>query len=459
METQNTFKLDSATAIKSPGNAIALEDNISRYDTSVRRAELDYSDLELAKKRAGYIRYKALNGLEKYLIEFEANFEHNGGKVIWAQDIEEAQKEIVKILKKYEISSVSKSKTLVADEIRLSEAFERESIEYNEVNPGEYILSLLSEKPRHQSSFLIHKSQGDLTKAFSEKLKLSKNSPVDMLNYVKTVARRNYITAGASITGANYLIADTGSVCITDDSCDSTINSIAPGIQIVIAGIDKIIPSITNLESLLSLYGTYYNGQKINSYNTIISGPRQESEVDGPSEMFVVLIDNGRSKLLEQKRQRRALSCIDCGACHNACPVYRKIGGNAYNTTYTGPIGSVISMWMNNIDEFAHLSYASTLCGKCTEVCPVAINLHELLISNRNDIVKMKIPGSYENLKMLAWQKAFKSRKWMDWRKTTWKNLIVNRLYFNSSNGYKAPEFKEKNFKQLWEERREGKSS
>jgi L-lactate dehydrogenase complex protein LldF len=214
-----------------------------------------------------------------------------------------------------------------------------------------------------------------------------------------------------------------------------------------------------NLDVLVPLYATYSSGQKINTFNTILSGPRKENEKDGPGEMYVVLLDNGRSNVLAQKLQRRALSCIECGACQNACPVYRKIGGEAYDSTYTGPIGSVITPWMKGMEEFNHLNYLSTLCGECTDACPVMINLHDQFLYNRNDANKMKIHSFSERIVMEGWHQLLKSRKRMDWASHKSKNIILRNVYSKKwGNEKQLPLVKSKSFKQLWEERREGKN-
>lgn len=456
MESQKAFKENSAEAVKDIDRQVAFDDNVARNDTSVQLAMHQYSSIELAKKRAGYIRHKAINGLEKYLIEFEANLERNGGKVIWALDAEEAVAEINNILKKHAITHVTKSKSLIADEIDLYNKLKEFSITCDEVHPAEFILRRFDERPVHSSSFLINKSLREINELLHGKYKLpAKQKAGEVLAFIKSESREKLEYSKASISGANYVIADTGSVCITEDAGDAVLNTILPKIQIVLAGIDKVIPSILNLDILLPLFATYSSGQRISAYNTIVSGPKQESEKDGPSEMYVVLLDNGRSNILAKKFQRRALSCIDCGACQNACPVYRKIGGKAYNSTYTGPIGSVITPWMKGLQEYSHLSYASTLCGKCTEVCPVLINLHDQLLYNRNDTIKLKNYSFTEGLIMEGWHQTLKSRKWMDWFKAKWKNIFLKKVY--SQNWKNLPQISNKNFRQLWEERREGK--
>ncbi len=458
MESEKTYIKDSLIATENKERQIILDENISRYNRGVQQAESQFSNLDLAKRRAGHIRHKAVNGLEKYLIEFEANFERNGGKVIWAQDSAEAVREIKSILSKNKVNLVTKTKSLISDEIDLVEKLKEEEIECVELNPGGFILNQFDEKPKHLASVLIHKSYREIAAVLEKKFKISfKHNPVEILEFIRKHLREKITTSTASISGANYLIADTGSICISESSGEAAIVNSLPKIQIVLAGIDKIIPSLMNLDAFLPLYATYSSGERINTYNTIISGPRQDGEKDGPFEMFVVVVDNGRSEVLAQKFQRRALGCIDCGACQNICPVNRKTFGVSEGNSYSGPIGSIITPWMNGLEDNIHLSYSSTLCGDCTAVCPVNINLHELLISNRNDSIKRKNYSFIEGLTMSAWHKVLKNRKWMDWGNSKWKNLALKQLYSSKwGSERKMPMIADKNFKQLWEERREG---
>jgi L-lactate dehydrogenase complex protein LldF len=209
---------------------------------------------------------------------------------------------------------------------------------------------------------------------------------------------------------------------------------------------------------LWPLLATHGTGQNITAYNSIISGPQREDETDGPREMYVVLIDNGRTELLSRKNQRSALTCIRCGACLNTCPVYKTIGGHAYGTTYSGPIGSVITPWMKDLGEYKHMSFASSLCGSCTEVCPVKINLHQLLLYNRNDSVKNGNYSAFDSFSMWIWKTIMLNRKWMDTGSARLKNFVLNKAFSRLwGSKRQLPPISERNFKQLWEERREGK--
>ena len=206
------------------------------------------------------------------------------------------------------------------------------------------------------------------------------STPQQITAYVRELLREKFFNADIGITGANFLVADIGAVCLTENEGNAMMSMSFPKVHIVIAGIEKLIPKLRDLDLFWPLLATYGTGQNMTVYNSIVTGPRQEGENDGPEEMYVILLDNNRTEILAHKNQRRALGCIRCGACLNVCPVYKSIGGHAYGTTYSGPIGSVITPWMRGMKDFKHLSFASSLCGACTEVCPVKINLHELLV-------------------------------------------------------------------------------
>lgn len=428
--------------------------NISKYDEAVLNGKLQYADLEKAKERAAHLKYKVLNDLDKYLIQFEDNFEKRGGKVIWAQDEKEAQREILKIIKDKNAKTVVKSKSMTTEEINLNQALQKAKIDVLETDLGEFIVQLAGEKPYHIVTPAMHKSKEDVAKLFAEKLGTSEDASIEELtNIVRQKLRKDFKNADVGISGANFLIADIGAIGLTENEGNGLMTISFPKTHIVVAGIEKLIPSIKNLDLFWPLLATYGTGQNISVYNSIVCGPKQANEFDGPEQMFVILLDNKRSELLAQERQRIALSCIRCGACLNACPVYKNIGGHAYETTYSGPIGAVINPHLLGMD-YKHQSFASTLCGKCTEVCPVKIPLHNLLLVNRKEAVDQK-PERADNNKIFVWKKAMMSRKLMDIASGSTKNMILRQFFKKSwGNKRKLPEIQNKSFSQLWKERK-----
>ncbi|MHC1777420.1 MAG: LutB/LldF family L-lactate oxidation iron-sulfur protein [Lentimicrobium sp.] len=458
-EIYNKFKLDAGAKANDREHRQKIGFNISRYDEAVLRGKQQYANLELARQRAAHLKYKAIADLEKNLVDFEANFERNGGKVIWAQDSADALREIDGILLNHNATRIVKSKTMVSEEIELNDHLEKMGIESLETDLGEFIVQIAGEHPYHIVTPAMHKSKEDVAKLFTEKFGVPANSsPEQITAFVRKLLREKFFFADVGITGANFIVADTGSVCLTENEGNGILSMSFPRVHIVIAGIEKVIPSFKNLDLFWPLLATHGTGQNVTAYNSIISGPRQDGETDGPKEMYVILLDNGRTEVLARKHQRRALSCIRCGACLNTCPVYKTIGGHAYGTTYSGPVGSVITPWLKGMNEYKHLSFASSLCGSCTEVCPVKINLHELLLYNRNDSIKLRYFSVFDAVSMYSWKTIMLNRKWMDFGNSKFKNLILNKVFKGAwGSRRQLPEISEKNFKQLWEERREGK--
>jgi L-lactate dehydrogenase complex protein LldF len=429
--------------------------NIAQYDKKVVEGMKQYSNLELAKERASHIKWKAIDNLDKYLLEFEANFTKRGGKVIWAQDEHEAVKQIIGILKKANAKIVVKGKSMTSEEIHLNEALEKNKIEPCETDLGEYIVQLRKEPPYHIVTPAMHLSKEDVGKLFNEQFQLPETiTPSEVMAFVRTKLREKYLAAEAGITGANFLIADTGSIALVENEGNAFMSVAFPKIHIVIAGIEKIIPSINDLDLFLPLLSTHGTGQNMTVYNTILSGPKQADEVDGPEEMYVILLDNGRTDLLDHTEQREALGCIRCGACLNACPIYQNIGGHSYGVPYTGPIGSVIEPHLAGMKEYKHLSFASSLCGKCTEVCPVKIDIHKHLLYNRRDAVNLDLTTSSERIAFKFWKKAMLKRKTMNKGGASVKNFALNN-FFKKQWGERRemPNVAPKSFNEQWREK------
>ncbi|HYK75472.1 MAG TPA: LutB/LldF family L-lactate oxidation iron-sulfur protein [Daejeonella sp.] len=428
--------------------------NIGKYDAAVVRGLSKFANLENSKRKGHVIKWKVMENLDKLLPEFEANFQRKGGKVIWANDAEEAKREILNIIKKAGAKTVIKSKSMVTEEIHLNEFLEHNHISALESDLGEYIVQLLGQKPYHIVTPAMHLSKEDIAKLFHEKFETPIDATPEQLTLkARELLREKYTSADIGITGGNFLIADTGSVALTENEGNARLSTTFPKIHIAIVGIEKIIPSLGDLDLFWPLLASHGTGQNLTVYNTILGGPRQANETDGPEEMYVVLLDNGRTNLLAQKEQRQGLYCIRCGACLNACPVYKNIGGHTYQSTYSGPIGSVITPHMQGMADFKHLSYASSLCGKCSEVCPVKIDIHKMLLLNRRDSVEEKLPSQSEKLGWRGWKTGMMKRKMMDMLSGKWKNRFL-RMFFKKSWGSNRtlPEVAPKSFSKQWKE-------
>jgi L-lactate dehydrogenase complex protein LldF len=437
-----------------------LDYNIGKYDENVVQGKKLYSDLELARRRAANLKYKSLHKLDRYLVEFEKNFEKHGGKVIWALSEKEVHKEVLSIVKKANAKIIVKQKTMLSEELEINDLLIKNKRDVVETDLGEFIVQVAGEKPYHILTPAMHKSKEDVALLFHEKFGLSANStPEDIAHFVRDLLREKFIRADIGITGGNFLIADVGAVALTENEGNGILSVAFPKIHIAIVGIEKIIPSLEDLDLFFPLLAVHGTGQHMSAYNNVIFGPKTDFEPDGPEEMYVILVDNRRTEVLKLKEQRRALSCIRCGACLNGCPIYRSIGGYTYGATYSGPIGSVISPHFLGLKEYNHLSFASSLCGKCTEVCPVKIPLHELLLYNRNEAVKRGYTKSIWKFIMKGWRTIMQNRWMIDRSGYKLKNRFL-KMFFTKWWGPRRdlPKFAEKNFKQLWQDRN-GKNS
>ena len=449
------FLLDAEAKVFNPEHRRKLAFNISQYDKKVVEGKDQFADLELARERASTLKWRVTENLDKYLTEFEANFTKRGGKVIWAQDADEAIAELMRIMKNAKARVVVKAKSMTTEEIHVNDALTAEGIESLETDLGEFIVQLRNEHPYHIVTPAMHLSKEDVAKTFNEKYNLPlASTPKEITAFVRGKLREKYQKADVGITGANFLIADTGGVCVTENEGNALMSISFPRVQVAIAGIEKIIPSLTDLDLFWPLLATHGTGQNITVYNSISTGPRQEGEIDGPEEMYVILLDNGRTNLLAQQEQRQALSCIRCGACLNACPIYKGVGGHSYGATYSGPIGSIITPHYQGMEEFKHLSFASSLCGKCTEVCPVKIEIHKQLLFNRRDSVNQGLSPFSEKFIWTVWKKAMLSRKLMNGGGSTMKNFML-RNFFKSKWGDRRnlPQVAAKSFNELWRQR------
>jgi L-lactate dehydrogenase complex protein LldF len=450
------FQVASAEKAFDPGHRKIINYNIGKYNAAVERGISKFHNLENSRKKAHVIKWRVMENLDRLLPEFEANFQKKGGKVIWANDAEEANKEILSIIKKANGKTVIKSKSMTTEELDLNEFLEKNQIETVESDLGEYIVQLLGQKPYHIVTPAMHLSKEDIAKLFHERFQTDIHStPEQLTQKARELLREKYTTADIGITGGNFLIADTGSIALTENEGNARLTTTFPKIHIAVVGIEKIIPSITDLDLFWPILSSHGTGQNLTVYNTILGGPRQENETDGPEEMYVILLDNGRTNLLAKKEERQGLYCIRCGACLNACPVYKNIGGHTYETTYSGPIGSIITPSLRGVEKFKHLSYASSLCGKCSEVCPVKIEIHKMLLLNRRDAVEKGFSTTVEKWGWKGWKNAMMKRSMMDMFGGRWKNRFMRTFFKKSWGQHRAlPEVEKQSFSKLWAERK-----
>jgi L-lactate dehydrogenase complex protein LldF len=428
--------------------------NISKYNAVVPIGKSQFTDVNITRERAKNIKWDAIENLDKYLLEFEQKITARGATVIWANDTAEAQEAIGKICKERNCKTLVKSKSMVTEEIHLNDFLEASGIESVETDLGEYIQQLDGEPPYHIVTPAMHKSKEDVAKLFANKLGTKPDlTPEELTQVARIKLREKYTEAQVGVTGANFLIADVGGIAITENEGNGRLSCAWPKTHIAVVGIEKMIPSVHDLPLFWPLLATYGTGQKVTVYNSILTGPKQAGESDGPEEMFVILLDNGRTNLLANPTAREALYCIRCGACLNACPVYKNIGGHSYETTYSGPIGKVITPYLSGVDEYKHLSNASSLCGNCTEVCPMRINLHELLLDNRHEAVTQGTSTLAERVAWKAWMVASLNRPMMNMGNGKMKNWVVNKVFKGWAVHRSELDFTPKTFNEMWKEK------
>lgn len=427
--------------------------NIGKYNAVVPIGKKQFTNVMEAREMAKIKKWDAIEHLDQYLEMFEQKITDRGAKVLWAETAEEALAHIGKICSEKKCKTLVKSKSMVTEEIHLNDFLEQNGIESVETDLGEYIQQLDGEPPYHIVTPAMHKSKEDVARLFADKLGVPGGlSPEELTQVARKKLREKYVAAEVGVTGANFILPDIGGIAITENEGNGRLSCAWPKTHIVVVGIEKVIPSVQDLSLFWPLLSTFGTGQRVTVYNTIITGPRQVNETDGPEEMIVILLDNGRTNLLASKSAREALYCIRCGACLNACPVYKNIGGHAYETTYSGPIGKVITPYLKGLDEYKHLSYASSLCGNCTEVCPVRINLHELLLDNRHEAVVQGNSSLAERIAWKAWKTASLNRVMMNAGNGKMKNWIVNKI-FKGWTAHRADlDFSSKTFNEMWKE-------
>jgi len=453
-ENASTFKAKSTIKSADLDHRQKINFNIGRYNAVVPIGKEQFANTDLVRERAKNIKWRALETLDQQLEEFEMNFTKRGGKVIWAQNSQEALDAVLEICKEKNCKSVVKSKSMVTEEIHLNKFLEKNNIESVETDLGEYIQQLDGEPPYHIVTPAMHKSKEDVAKVFADKLGTPPRlSPQEVTLVAREKLREKYINAEVGITGANFIISDIGGIAITENEGNGRLSTAWPKTHIAIVGIEKVIPSLTDLALMWPLLATFGTGQKVTVYSSLISGPKQPGEKDGPEEMYVILLDSNRTNILANPKQRESLYCIRCGACLNACPVYKNIGGHTYGATYSGPIGSVITPHLQGMDEYKHLSFASSLCGNCTEVCAVKINLHELLLLNRKESVEEGLATFSEKTAWKMWKIASLRRGFMNMGSGKLKSKVVNKLFKGWNEERSDLAFSKKTFNQMWKER------
>ena len=410
------FNEAASTAIqdeKIQANLLGLYGGFHQARLDASAATTNWDELQ---DRGRAIKAHTIANLDVYLRMAEENVRKAGGKVFFAKDSDEATRYVTELAKAKSVKTVVKSKSMVSEEMGLNERLEEAGIESVETDLGEYIIQLAGEAPFHIIAPAIHKSREDVAELFEDKLDRPYNPDIDELaQEARRQLREKFIAADMGITGANFIVAETGTLVLVTNEGNGRMCTSMPRIHVAITGMEKVVPSIEDMGIMLRLLIRSATGQRISSYVTAVTGPRRADDEDGPEEFHLVIVDNGRSRLLADPDLREALYCLRCGACLNACPVYRKVGGHSYGWVYPGPIGAIVSPMLTNLSDAKDLPYASSLCGACKEACPVKINLPRMLLYLRHQLAEgEKYPEhrtstGKERLAMRAWRIASSS--------------------------------------------------
>ena len=380
------FSAASVAAMKDPKLRRALDRVASGFEVARLKSieEVTPEVWEVWKQEARDIKVHTLDHLDYYLDLLYTNVTAAGGHLHFAKDADQANEIVAHIARTRNVKIATKSKSMVSEELGLNPVLEAFGVEVWETDLGEYIIQLAEETPSHLVAPALHKSKEDVAELFAEKLGIPYDEDIDhMAATARTVLRDKFMEADLGISGANFVVAETGTLVIFTNEGNGRLCTSAPRIHIGITGMEKVIPSMQDMAVFIRLLPRSATGQRITSYVSMITGPRRSDDEDGPEEFHLVLVDNGRSRMLADPELREALYCIRCGACLNICPVYQSVGGHAYGWVYPGPIGAVVTPMLVGLKKASKLPQASSLCGACREVCPIKIDIPRMLLHLR----------------------------------------------------------------------------
>ena len=449
---------DKGIVFNNNAKKVAFDDEhyemmMSRYDffmQNVKNRSNYYSNIDLEKQRAFNIRSKAFKKLDKLLVDFDTNFTKNGGNLLWANDSDEAQKMIYDILSQNKVKKIIKTKSSTIEEIDLISYLEMKKVKVVETNVGDFVCSVFNETPYNFKSSASHKTTSQIADLYTEKFGIKENCNAKQLTaFTKNVLRNDIYNPEALITGANFLVSNTGTIVLTENEGNILKSSTFAPIHIVIAGIDKMITSMEDLGVLLPLSSLYDSNNKVSSLYSFINKPLTQG--DKVQKLYLILLNNNRNNILSKDKQRNILSCVQCGACLNVCPIYNTVGGHTYEEYNPGPVGSISLPLTKDIEETAHFCSLCTLCGRCSEICPVNIPLKDLFLENRKDLVKVDKSLIGEKSFLNSLMKKMTNRKNLDKHGSSFKDMELS-FHIKKKWGTKRelPKFAKESFSQYW---------
>ncbi|HJP90357.1 MAG TPA: LutB/LldF family L-lactate oxidation iron-sulfur protein [Pyrinomonadaceae bacterium] len=409
--SSETFKENARAALADVHLRGALKNATTLFGERRKEAAASLPNWEDLRSQARAIKDEALLHLDRYLEEFVRNAESRGALVHWARDGAEANTIICTLAKDRGARTVVKSKSMTTEETHLNDALEAAGMQVVETDLGEYIIQLAEETPSHIIAPAIHKTRGQIAELFTAELGMPPTDDVAQLtSTARATLRDRFAAADVGISGVNFGIAESGTIVIVENEGNIRLTTSLPRMHIAVMGIEKVVPSFADLDVFLKLLPRSGTGQRLTTYQSFITGTKRRATDEGPDELHIVLLDNGRSRMLAHPVTRQSLACIRCGACLNACPVYQQIGGHAYGSVYPGPIGAVITPQLMGIEKTAQLPYASSLCGACREVCPVKIDIPRLLLHLRGEITAQRKGNTAERLAFKLWARVMMSK-------------------------------------------------
>ncbi len=412
--TTDHFRENVRTALADEFLQAALRRATTNFLKARERMLAETPDWEWLRQQAERIKKHTLEHLDRYLEQFAERVEAGGGHVFWARDGDAACRYVVELARREGATLAVKGKSMLTEEIGLNEALLRAGVTPVETDLGEYIIQLAGEPPSHIIAPAIHKSRRQIAELFAEKLHIPATDDIhELTRAARHTLREKFFQAGLGISGVNFAIAETGTLVVVENEGNIRLSTSVPKLHVALMGIEKVIPRWEDAAVFLRLLPRSATGQKMSAYVSFITGPRRADEPDGPEELHVVLVDNGRSAMLADADLRQALACIHCGACLNVCPVYRTVGGHAYGWVYSGPMGAVITPQLLGVERAGQLPFASSLCGACREVCPVRIDLPRLLLVLRHRAVHARAatPTWRERFGMALWARVMRSER------------------------------------------------
>ena len=449
---------DKGMVFNQNARKIAFDDEhyemmMSRYDffmQNVKNRSNYYSNIDLEKQRAFTIRSKAFKKLDNLLVDFDTNFTKNGGNLLWANDSDEARKMIYDILNQNKVKKIVKTKSSTIEEIELISYLEMKKVKVVDTNIGDFVCSVFNETPYNFKSSAAHKTTEQIADLYANKFGIKENCNARQLTaFTKNELRNDIYNPEALITGANFLVSNTGTIVLTENEGNILKSSAFAPIHIVIAGIDKMISSMDELSVLLPLSSLYDSGKNISSLYSFINKPSTYN--DKVQKLYVILLNNNRTNILSKDKQRNILSCIKCGACLEVCPIYNTVGGHTYEEYNPGPVGSISMPLLKDLEETSHFCSLCTLCGRCSEVCPVNIPLKDLVLENRKDLVKTDKSLIGERNFFSILMKKMTNRKNLDKHGANFKDMELS-FHIKKKWGTKRelPKFAKESFSQYW---------